>query len=318
MVWMPYVCIGIGLILGLNKLSDRLLRQIDIITTIMLIVLMLTIGMNIGVNDSVISNLNLIGFNCIVISLSAIAFSVIFTIIVEKTILPLDEISKEIRLENINISEEIDLPEEENKKSSPLLWLMPISIIIGVAIGYFVMPDNKVYILDYLLTASLIVLYIGAGITIGANRKVFEYIKILGFKVVFLSLAILAGSIIGGVISGLILKLPLNISVISASGMSYYSLTGAYMTQMYGIKTGTYGFIVNVMREFFTVLFMPLLVKISKGSPIAGGAAGNMDTMLVPITKVVGADLGLVTLITGTILTFIVPFLLPFLSNILV
>ena len=63
---------------------------------------------------------------------------------------------------------------------------------------------------------------------------------------------------------------------------------------------------------------MPLLVKISKGSPIAGGAAGNMDTMLVPITKVVGADLGLVTLITGTILTFIVPFLLPFLSNILV
>ena len=116
MVWMPYVCIGIGLILGLNKLSDRLLRQIDIITTIMLIVLMLTIGMNIGVNDSVISNLNLIGFNCIVISLSAIAFSVIFTIIVEKTILPLDEISKEIRLENINISEEIDLPEEENKK----------------------------------------------------------------------------------------------------------------------------------------------------------------------------------------------------------
>ena len=63
---------------------------------------------------------------------------------------------------------------------------MPISIIIGVAIGYFVMPDNKVYILDYLLT-SLIVLYIGAGITIGANRKVFEYIKILGFKVVFIS-----------------------------------------------------------------------------------------------------------------------------------
>ena len=71
--------------------------------------------------SSVISNLNLIGFNCIVISLSAIAFSVIFTIIVEKTILPLDEISKEIRLENINISEEIDLPEEENKKFASAL-----------------------------------------------------------------------------------------------------------------------------------------------------------------------------------------------------
>lgn len=318
MVWMPYICLGIGLIVGLNKLSDRLLRQIDIIITIMLIVLMLTIGMNIGVNNSVISNLNLIGFNCVVISLFVVAFSVICTIIVEKTVLPLDEVSKKISLENINVNEEIDLSEEENKKSSPLLWIMPISIIVGVIIGYFVIPDNKVYVLDYLLTLSLIVLYIGAGITIGANRKVFKYIKILGFKVVFLSLAILVGSISGGMISGLILKLPLNISVMSASGMSYYSLTGAYMTQMYGIKTGTYGFIVNVMREFFTVLFLPLLVKISKGSPIAGGAAGNMDTMLVPITKVVGAELGLVTLITGTILTFIVPFLLPFLYNIFV
>ncbi|HWQ77957.1 MAG TPA: LysO family transporter [Anaerovoracaceae bacterium] len=51
---------------------------------------------------------------------------------------------------------------------------------------------------------------------------------------------------------------------------------------------------------------------ISKGSPIAAGAAGNMDTMLVPVTKFVGIELGLVTLITGAILTFLVPLILPF------
>lgn len=89
------------------------------------------------------------------------------------------------------------------------------------------------------------------------------------------------------------------------------------MTKMYGIETGTYGFVVNVMREFFTVLLLPLLIRISKGSPIAGGAAGNMDTMLMPITKFVGPELGLLTLVTGTILTFTVPFILPLLSSIL-
>ena len=36
-----------------------------------------------------------------------------------------------------------------------------------------------------------------------------------------------------------------------------------------------------------------------------------MDTMLVPVTKFVGIELGLVTLITGTLLTFLVPFILP-------
>ena len=89
------------------------------------------------------------------------------------------------------------------------------------------------------------------------------------------------------------------------------------MTQTYGLTFGTYGFIVNVLREFFTVLIMPLLIKISRGSPIAGGAAGDMDTMLAPITKFVGSGLSLVTLLTGMILTFIVPILLPVLTEVL-
>lgn len=123
--------------------------------------------------------------------------------------------------------------------------------------------------------------------------------------------AILVGSIFGGMLAGVLLDLPPHISVVSASGMSFYSITGAYMTEAYGLEVGTYGFIVNVMREMFTILFMPLLIKISPGSPIAGGAAGNMDTMLAPVTKFVGVRLGLATLITGTLLTFLVPFLLP-------
>ena len=98
--------------------------------------------------------------------------------------------------------------------------------------------------------------------------------------------------------------------------MSFYSITGAYMTQAYGIEIGTYGFIVNVLRETFTVLLLPLLIKISPGSAIAAGAAGDMDTMLAPVTKFVGPRLGFVTLVTGTILTLIVPFLLPVLGSI--
>ena len=79
------------------------------------------------------------------------------------------------------------------------------------------------------------------------------------------------------------------------------------MTDYYGIEAGIYGFIVNVTRDVFTIILMPLLLKISKGSPIAAGAAGCMDTMLVPVTKAVGTELGIVALISGTILTFVVP-----------
>ena len=206
-----------------------------------------------------------------------------------------------------------NLSEEEKKKTSPLIWLMPISIIVGILFGNFVMPQKFIFVLDYSLTLSLIVLYIGVGISLGSNRMVFKYIKLLGWKIVFLSVTIFIGSIVGGILSGIILHLPMHISVMSASGMSYYSLTGAYMSQVYGVAVGTYGFMVNVMREFITILLLPFIIKISKGSPIASGASGNMDTMLIPVTKFVGPELGVVTLVTGTILTFAVPFILPML-----
>jgi uncharacterized membrane protein YbjE (DUF340 family) len=193
---------------------------------------------------------------------------------------------------------------------------MPASIIAGLAAGVFLRNVISVSSIDSFFTAALIVLYICVGISQGANKEVFFYLKLIGFKVVFISIAVLAGSIIGGIVSGFILKLPLYISATSAAGMSFYSITGAYMTQQYGIEIGTYGFIVNVMREFITVLTMPLLIKISLGAPIAAGAAGDMDTMLAPITKFVGIRLSLVTLLTGTLLTFVVPFLLPIISAI--
>ncbi|EHO77401.1 lysine exporter LysO family protein [Fusobacterium ulcerans] len=180
------------------------------------------------------------------------------------------------------------------------------------------MDKSYEIILNYSLVISLIMLYIGVGIFLGSNLKVLEYVKVIGVKIVLISLAILKGSLLGGAVAGKILGVPENISIISAGGMGYYSLTGAFMTSKFGIEAGTYGFIVNIMREFFTVFFLPILIKISKGSAIASGGAGNMDTMLMPITKFVGAELGLVTLITGIILTFSVPVLLPILGKIFI
>ncbi|MBP1925990.1 uncharacterized membrane protein YbjE (DUF340 family) [Sedimentibacter acidaminivorans] len=317
MTWMPFLCLGVGLFIGFRNLSQILLIRIDFVINIALVILMMTIGLNIGINKYVMLNLHSIGLNCLIIALFAISFSVLFTVILEKTILPLEMLKEKIRSENISINKKVDISDEYIKKSSPLIWIMPASIVVGVIIGYFFMPSNLTFILDYLLIGSLVILYTGVGISLGSNLEIFEYIKKLGFRVVYISVAIFAGSIIGGLVSGILLHLPLHVSIISAGGMSYYSLTGAYMTQVYGIETGTYGFIVNVMREFFTVLLLPLLIKISKGSPIAGGAAGNMDTMLVPITKFVGVEIGLVTLITGVILTFTVPLILPLLYGLL-
>lgn len=309
MTIMPFICLFFGIIIGTRNLSKETMKKIDIFTNIVIVILMTIIGMNIGINEEIISKFGKIGLNCAVISIFGIGLSIILTVMLEKTILPLEKIKNKINLENKK-----EIEQDENEKSL-LTIVIPVSVISGLIIGIFLMNKTYEIFLNYSLVISLIMLYIGVGIFLGSNLKVLKYVKEIGIKILLISLVIVIGSILGGAIAGKILGIPVNISVISAGGMGYYSLTGAFMTSKFGIEAGTYGFVVNIMREFFTVLFLPILIKISKGSAIASGGAGNMDTMLMPVTKFVGAELGLVTLITGIILTFFVPIILPILER---
>lgn len=346
MAIIPFVCLGIGIVLGIFVKSAKFVALSDKVSTFALIFLMLSIGLGIGLDQGIISNLGRIGFNCAVIALCAIGFSVLFTYLCEKTVLPLKVIDDELKARNLDLYTTEIKNEVQSEKSAEgasgssseksenaakiegakaekkedgtnLVWIMPGSLVLGLVGGIFSRSILTGAVVDKVFIVFLIILYICVGISQGANKEVFLYVRVLGLKILWLPGAILCGSIVGGIIAGLVLQLPFNISLISASGMSFYSITGAFMTSAYGLEVGTYGFIVNVMREFFTILMMPLLIKISPGSPIAGGAAGNMDTMLAPVTKFVGVRLGLVTLITGTVLTFLVPFLLPLLSSII-
>ena len=322
----PFICLAFGAAINWRGLPAPLLKAFDITTNAALILLMTVIGLNIGTSPQVMGNLGTIGLNCLIISLSAITGSVILVCLAEATVMPLEKIRLQLSEENSHAAEEsavhqdavVHAAEFQTESSfSPLIIVMPACIVIGIIAGYFWLQDMSRSILDTTLTVSLIFLYTGVGVSLGENKEVFQYIKRLGVRILFMPAAIFAGCIAGGFISGLLLCLPYNYSVISASGMGYYSLTGAFMTETFGIEAGTYGFIVNVSRDVFTVALLPLLSKISKGSPIASGAAGCMDTMLVPVTRAVGPELGMVALISGTILTFVVPVWLPVIGAVL-
>lgn len=323
-IYIPFLCVTLGAVISWRGLPPRVLRGSDMVMNAALMLLMTVIGLNIGLSETVMKNLGRIGIKCLLISLAAIACSVALTVLCEKTVMPLEKIRLTLLRENQEAMRQNPdagrgaLPRAENAGSkqeggsfSPLLILMPIFILLGILIGYFALPKGDAAWLDTLLTVSLFFLYTGAGIILGTNKEVFTYIKKLGLRMLFLPLSIFAGCLLGGFLMGVVLDVPLKWSVLSASGMGYYSMSGAFLTEAYGIEAGVYGFIVNVSRDVFTVALLPLLVKISKGSPIASGAGGCMDTMLIPVSKAVGPELGLVALISGTITTLAVPIWLP-------
>lgn len=91
---MPFVCMGIGLLIGFQKLPQAVYKAVDWITTISLVILMITIGGNVGTNDEVIAEIGTVGLNCLATCLCAIAGSVLLCLLIEKTILPLEKYSQ--------------------------------------------------------------------------------------------------------------------------------------------------------------------------------------------------------------------------------
>ena len=76
-------------------------------------------------------------------------------------------------------------------------------------------------------------------------------------------------------------------------------------------KTSARQKILTIIGTALCILLLPILIRISKGSPSASGAAGNMDTMLVPIVKLQGQEIGLVAMVVGVLTSLSVPFIQP-------
>ena len=306
-LYIPFICIAIGALINWKGLPQKALDIINIIMNTALMLLMTVVGLNVGTSREVLDNIGKIGLNCAIMCLSSVFFAVLLMVIMEKTILPLEEI-------RLKLMEEkgLDLKAvPENKGVDPLMICMPLAIILGLLLGIFVCPDIKESMLDTLLTISLIFLYTGAGVSLATNKIAFLYIKKLGLRIILIPLGIFVGGLISGVLMSKLLGVDFCWSVTASSTMGYYSLPGAFMTEAYGVEAGVYGFMVNIFRDIFTVTLMPVLKRISKGAPIASGAGGCMDSMFIPVTRAVGPELGIAGLISGTIITIFVPFWLP-------
>ena len=78
---MPFACMGLGLLIGFQKLPQAAYRAVDWVTTISLVILMITIGGNVGTNKEVIAEIGTVGFNCLATCLCAIDGSVLFCLL---------------------------------------------------------------------------------------------------------------------------------------------------------------------------------------------------------------------------------------------
>ena len=184
-----------------------------------------------------------------------------------------------------------------------------IVLVLGIGAGYFMPADLSAFI-DSASSYMLLILLFSVGIDMGLNKEVFTRIKELGFKILLIPFGVVVGSLCGGVLTALLVKLSIKEGLAISAGLGWYSLSGILITEAGNPVGGTIAFLANVFREMLTFIVVPFVAShLNYYCAIAPAGATAMDTTLGIISKNTNGTIAVLSFVSGVICTLLVPVL---------
>ena len=192
------------------------------------------------------------------------------------------------------------------------------SLALGILCGYFLFPPEMVETMDTVMSYALMLLLFSVGIEVGTNKTVFRKIAEYNVRILVIPFGVAAGSISGGLILGMVLGLAPNEAAAVSSGFGFYSVSAVILREIGSPQLGTVAFMTNILRELLAFLSIPLVAKyFGRYAAIAPSGATAMDTTLPAIARATDDEAALMAVISGVVLTALVPVLVPLLYNLL-
>ena len=189
-----------------------------------------------------------------------------------------------------------------------ILLVLAVGVVTGYLADNFVVGFPLSWVTYYLFDGSLLVLLFVMGLAFGVDREAVAKLRSTGLRVLVVPLLVALGSVLGGLVAGLIFRLDLFGSMAVTAGFGWYTLAGPLLTQILGSQWGALGFAANFLRELLTVVSVSLMVKVDKYAPVAAGGATTMDTTLPVIVRYCGKDVLIVAFSSGFTLSMAAPF----------
>lgn len=308
------VTIGIlmaGFLFGL-WLKGRVKLPTSAITMASICLLLFILGLEIGGNRELLSNLPTMGLTALIVSVLAILGSVtlarLFT-------------NKE-EMAGGQMSEAASGDENEPAKQSSG-GMRDSLIIVGCFVaGVLValtgwLPESLP--MSEITKWGLYLLLVCVGFGLGMEEGFFASLKTLPLRSLLLPVVTIVGSLLGGLLAWGLLslihtsapELPDTLAV--TSGFGYYSLSSVLLDEARGPMIATIALAANLLRELFTLLTAPLLRKLfGPYAVISSGGATSMDTTLPVAVRYGGSRYAPVSVYHGFVLTVAVPFIVSF------
>ena len=294
------------------------------VSTIAIIVMVFSMGMRMGANEEVISNLGSIGLYSLLITAIIVGCSVGATSILRR-LMGLDK-KGFLRGRKVGIPKDVDVPVEtmeeqgksEEKKFDSMTLMVILAVLIGGFLAYFltkgVITDVKAFdnVMGWAITVGLCILLFFVGLDMGLEGTVIGQIKAVGVRVLVIPVAVIGGSLIGAVICGLILPLSMKEALAIGSGLGWYSLAPGLIIDHGFVVASAISFLHNIMREVLSFVFIPVVAKkLGYIETVAMPGAAAMDVCLPIVERQTRGDIAVFSFVSGLVASFTVPVLVP-------
>ncbi len=164
-------------------------------------------------------------------------------------------------------------------------------------------------------TYALMLLVLLVGIQLGSSGITLRKVLINRRGVETFVLITVSGLAGGALFALLMPGVKLAQGLALASGFGWYSLSGIVMTGAYGPVWGSVALVNDLAREFFALMFIPLLMRRYPSAAVGVGGATSLDFTLPVIQSSGGLAVVPLAISFGFVINVAAPFLMVFFSS---
>lgn len=299
--------VAIGFFLGASPaLRARPLPWLGRFQTAALILLIFTLGAELGANDQIVASLGAIGLNAFFITAASMVGSMLAVHPLRRYILKLD---KQGRPAGSDHSQEG--PREKVKVDHTFTLILVVTVVLGMVSGRFLLPQAVVPPCGQIITFGLYLLLFLVGLDMGRQEGMLKSIRQAGLGVLLVPVAVMVGTFVVTALVGLLLPMGPKDCVAAAAGFGWYSLAPTLLAP-YSLSVSATAFLSNILHELFSIVLVPVVAqRLGYIEAVALPGATAMDTVLPVVVSATDQRMAIYSFTSGAVLSLSVPFFVP-------
>lgn len=310
-MWLLFSFLFIGALIGWFRiLPDYFLNQAGRGMMFGVLVLLLSMGLRIGVDENTLAQMGNYGWQAFIFAMATILGSIACVFLLEKLLVK--ELPVSLPDETLEGSSGDEGQAQGKFNSFGIILLILGTFIVGILLGVGPFPEEGEAFLPTLTDIALYFTLLMVGVDLGLNRDIWKHIIKAGWQVLIPPIGVAIGSIMGAMLVGMLFGWSLREGGAVGAGFGWYSLSGVLISDLHSVSLGTIAFLTNIFREVLAIILVPLLAKrLSPLALVAPGGATSMDSTLPVIVAVGPKGIGIIAIISGFLLSLSVPILVP-------